>query len=253
MPNLIPQDIREWMRRMEFKTNDLGRRLSSLIPGDIADAVDLDGFTSSGRWRRRSATGTTTALHYPFAGAAGTLEVYWDPAFTQVHQVFYDVSGSIWTRWFDGTTWSGWHPSDRSGLPVLVSTNVVATQSVTSTSLAALPTTVTASLTLPPGLQYVQASVSGLIGGGNTFAPNVSASLKYALTGAISFSPGLNSAGVGGDNEPIANGGGTLSRIHSVTVLVPTLLTITAQAAVHNAGTVPMRDITVQLFVLRRG
>jgi hypothetical protein len=108
VPNLIPQDIREWMRRMEFKTNDLGRRPSSLVPGDIDDAVDLDGFMSSGRWRRQSTTGTTTALHYPFAGAAGTLEVYWDPAFTQVHQVFYDRAGSIWTRWFNGAVWSAW-------------------------------------------------------------------------------------------------------------------------------------------------
>jgi len=108
VPNLIPQDIREWMRRMEFKTNDLTRRLSSLIPGDIADDVDLDDFMSSGRWRRRSTTDTTTVLHYPFDGAAGTLEVYWDPAFTQVHQVFYDITGSIWSRWFDGVVWSAW-------------------------------------------------------------------------------------------------------------------------------------------------
>jgi hypothetical protein len=44
MPNLIPQDIREWMRRVEFKQNDLVRRMSNLIPGDIADGVDLDDF-----------------------------------------------------------------------------------------------------------------------------------------------------------------------------------------------------------------
>lgn len=108
MPNLIPQDIAEWMRRVEFKLSDLTRRPSDLIPGDIADAVDLDGYMSTGRWRRRSTTGTTTALHYPFAGAAGTLEVYWDPEFTQVHQIWYDDSGSIWSRWWDGATWSAW-------------------------------------------------------------------------------------------------------------------------------------------------
>lgn len=108
MPNLIPQDIREWMRRMEFKTNDLARRMSSLIPGDIADAVDLDGYMSTGRWRRPSAVGTTTALNYPFDGASGTLEVYWEPTNAQVHQIWYDRSGSIWSRWWNGATWSAW-------------------------------------------------------------------------------------------------------------------------------------------------
>ena len=108
MPNLIPQDIAEWMRRMEFKANDLTRRMSNLIPGDIADAVDLDGFKSSGRWRRPSVTGTTTALHYPFNGASGTLEVYWEPSNAQVHQIFYDRSGSIWSRWWNAVTWSAW-------------------------------------------------------------------------------------------------------------------------------------------------
>lgn len=108
MPNLIPQDIREWMRRMEFKTNDLNRRMSSLIPGDIADAVDLDDYLTSGRWRRRSVVGTTTALGYPFDGAAGTLEVYQDPSdVNQVHQIWYDRAGSIWSRWYNGT-WGAW-------------------------------------------------------------------------------------------------------------------------------------------------
>lgn len=108
MANLIPQDIREWMRRMEFKVNDLTRRMNPLIPGDIADSVDLDGFMSSGRWRRPSVTGTTTALNYPFDGASGTLEVYWEPTNDQVHQIFYDRSGSIWSRWWNGLTWSAW-------------------------------------------------------------------------------------------------------------------------------------------------
>lgn len=112
MPNLIPQDIREWMRRMEFKVNDLTRRMSNLIPGDIADGVDLDGFKSSGRWRRPSTTSTTTALHYPFNGASGTLEVYWEPTNAQVHQIWYDRSGTIWSRWWNGVTWSAWLAAD---------------------------------------------------------------------------------------------------------------------------------------------
>ena len=121
MPNLIPQDIREWMRRQEFKTNDLTRRMSNLIPGDIADGVDLDGFMSSGRWRRKSNAGTTTGLNYPFAGAAGVLEVYWlpDDASVQVHQIWYDRAGSIWSRWWNGVTWSAWLASG-SSTPVAI-------------------------------------------------------------------------------------------------------------------------------------
>lgn len=108
MPNLIPQDIREWMRRMEFKVNDLTRRMNNLIPGEIADAVDLNGFMSSGRWVRISNIGTTTALHYPFDGAAGILEVYWEPTAAQVHQVFYDRLGTRHQRWWNGVVWSNW-------------------------------------------------------------------------------------------------------------------------------------------------
>lgn len=108
MPNLIPQDIREWMRRMEFKVNDLTRRMNNLIPGQISDGVDLDGFRSSGRWRRASTSGTTTALNYPFNGASGTLEVYWEPTNVQVHQIWYDRSGTIWSRWWNGVTWTAW-------------------------------------------------------------------------------------------------------------------------------------------------
>lgn len=108
MPNLIPQSINEWMRRTEFKLNDLTRRMSDAIPGNIADGVNLNGFMSSGRWRRASAVGTTTALGYPFNGAAGTLEVYWEPTNAQVQQVFYDRSGSRHQRWFNGSTWSAW-------------------------------------------------------------------------------------------------------------------------------------------------
>jgi hypothetical protein len=108
MPNLIPQDIREWMRRIEFKVNDLARRNSNLVPGDIADGVDLDGYMSSGRFRRPSITGTTTALNYPFDGASGTLEVYWEPNNAQVHQIWYDRSGSQHSRWWNGSSWSAW-------------------------------------------------------------------------------------------------------------------------------------------------
>lgn len=252
MANLIPQDIREWMRRMEFKTNDLTRRMSNLIPGDIADGVDLDGFMSSGRWRRPSTIGTTTALHYPFAGASGTLEVYWEPTNDQVQQIWYDRGGSIWSRWWNAVSWSAWEPSDASGLATVATATIAGNQNVTSTTLAALPTTVTTSLTLPAGTSLVLASVSGLIGSTNSFAPSVSASLKYNLTGALTFTPGANAAGVAGLNQPIASGGGTLSRVHSVTLTTPASLTITAIALVHNAGTVVMREITVQLTVLRR-
>ena len=254
MPNLIPQDIREWMRRMEFRINDLTRRMSNLIPGDIADGVDLDGFKSSGRWRRPSTTGTTTALHYPFAGASGTLEVYWEPTNPQVHQIWFDRNGSIWSRWWNNITWSAWVPSDASGLAALASTTVATLQSVTSTTPAVLPTTsVTATLTLPAGTSYVLASVSGLIGSSNSFAPSVSGSLKYNLSGALAFAPGASAAAVAGVNQPIGSGGGTLSRVHAVTLASPASLTITAMANVHNAGTVQMREITVQLMILRRG
>jgi hypothetical protein len=108
VPNLIPKTIEEWMRRMEFKVNDLTRRMSSLIPGDIADGVDLNDFMTTGRWRRPSAVGTTTGLNYPRDGSSGTLEVYWEPTNPQVHQIFYDRSGSRHSRWWNGTTWSAW-------------------------------------------------------------------------------------------------------------------------------------------------
>lgn len=123
MPNLVPQDIREWMRRMEFRITDLTRRVSTLIPGAIADAVDLDDYTSSGRWIRVSNIGTTTALHYPFAGAAGVLEVYWDPSGHQVHQVWYDRSRGIWSRWWNGATWSAWDGGDTGWVTVPTTTN----------------------------------------------------------------------------------------------------------------------------------
>lgn len=252
MPNLIPQDIREWMRRMEFKTNDLTRRVSTLIPGDIADNVDLDGFMSSGRWRRRSTTGTTTALHYPTNSVAGTLEVYHDPQFDQVHQVFI-TREDFWTRWFDGVNWYNWGSASDAGLPTHASTTDSSTQNIASATLADLPSTVTTTLALPPGTFEIDASVSGMWGSGNTFAPSASASLRYHLSGAITFSPGSTTAGVAGVDQPIANGGGTLRRTHTVTVTTTTNLTITAKAIRHvGAANVPLRDVTVQLLVVRR-
>ncbi len=121
MPNLIPQDIGEWMRRVEFKLNDFTRRMSNLIPGDIADAVDLDGFMSSGRWVRQSTSGTTTALHYPLNGVAGVLEVYQSPPSTNVVQMFTDrVSKAVWVRDFNGTSWSAWGANSYAGSIAIV-------------------------------------------------------------------------------------------------------------------------------------
>lgn len=252
MPNLIPQDIREWMRRMEFKTNDLTRRMSNLIPGDIADGVDLDGFMSSGRWRRPSTTGTTTTLHYPFNGASGTLEVYWEPTNAQVQQIWYDRNSSMWQRWWNGTTWSVWLSSSDAALPNISQSTVSALQTIVSGTLAALPTTVTATLVVPPGTHLIQASVSCLVGSGVAFAPSASASVKYQLTGALSFSPASTDAGIAGVNQPIGTGGGTLSRIHQVTVTAATNLTITALGILHQGAGVGVRDVTVQLVALRR-
>jgi hypothetical protein len=251
MPNLIPQDIREWMRRIEFKTNDLTRRMSTLIPGDIADGVDLDGFVSTGRWIRQSTTGTTTALHYPYDGIRGVLEVYWNPDYAIVRQVFFG-GGSVWSRTFD-VTWGAWVPADDPNLPTHASITDASTQNIASATLADLPSTVTATLPIPPGTFEVDASVSGMWGTGNGFAPSASASLRYHLSGAITFSPGSTTAGVAGVDQPIANGGGTLRRTHTVTVTTTTNLTITAKAIRHvGAANVPLRDVIVQLLVVRR-
>lgn len=252
MPNLIPQDIREWMRRQEFKVNDLTRRMSNLIPGEIADGVDLDGFMSSGRWRRPSITGTTTALNYPFAGASGTLEVYWEPTNPQVHQIWYDRSGSVWSRWWNGATWSAWTSTSDSNLPSIAQGNVSGTQTIVSGTLATLPTPVTAVLPVPPGTHLIQAAVSCLVGSGTGFTPASSASVKYHLSGALSFTPASTTAGIGGVTEPIASGGGTLTRVHQVTVTSTTNLTITAMGILHTGAGVTVRDVTVQLVALRR-
>lgn len=253
MPNLIPQDIAEWMRRVEFKVNDLTRRLSSLIPGDIADNVDLDGFKSTGRWRRPSTVGTTTALHYPFTGASGTLEVYWEPTNPQAHQIWYDRNGAIFSRWWNNVSWSAWTSGTGGGLPSPATTNSVGTQSIVAAANAVLPTPVSATLALPPGTFLVLASVSGLIGGNSTFAPSAVASMRYSLSGLLTFAPGTNTAGIGGVNEPIGSGGGTLSQVHVVTAPTGGNLTINAMAVRHaGAVGVTVRDITVQLTALRR-
>lgn len=252
MPNLIPQDIREWMRRMEFKVNDLTRRNSNLVPGEIANSVDLDGFMSSGRWRRPSTTGTTTTLHYPFNGASGTLEVYWEPTNAQVHQIWYDRGGSVWSRWWNGTTWSAWVSTSDSGLPTIASTTVNPAQTVVSTSMAPLPTPATASLTVPPGSHLVRGSVSCLIGGGTTFAPSSVVSIRYWLSGALTFQPSQLEAGLGGVNQPIGSGGGTLSFVHEVTVAAATNLTIEAMGYIHVGAGVTVRGVRVQLAIERR-
>lgn len=252
MPNLIPQDIREWMRRMEFKTNDLTRRMSNLIPGDIADGVDLDGYKSSGRWRRPSTTGTTTTLHYPFNGAAGTLEVYWEPTNPQVHQVWFDRSGSVWTRWWNNIVWSAWASTSDAGLPTFASTSVNPAQTIVSATLVPLPTPATAVLAIPPGSHLVRGSVSCLMGGGTTFTPTSSASVRYWLSGAVTFQPTLLEAGIGGVSEPVASGGGTLSFLHDVTVTTTTNLTIEARGVAHVGAGVVVRGVRVQLAIERR-
>ena len=252
MPNLIPQDMREWMRRIESKTNDLTRRMSNLIPGDIGDAVDLDGFKSSGRWRRPSTTGVTTALNYPFNGASGTLEVFWEPTNAQVQQVWYDRSGGIFTRWWNDIVWSAWQSASDPGLPNIASTTDSSLQSITSGTLATLPSPVSATLSLTAGTYIVQASVSCMVGSGVAFAPSASASLRYWLSGALTFQPNSTTAGVAGVNLPIGTGGGTLTRNHQVVATGSTSLTITAMAICHQGASVGMRDITVQLTAIRR-
>lgn len=252
MPNLIPQDIREWMRRVEFKLNDLTRRPSSLVPGEIADAVNLNDFLSTGRWRRPSIVGTTTALNYPFAGASGTLEVYWEPTNAQVHQIWYDRGGSIWSRWWNGVVWSAWSPSDRSGLPTIAAQTVNPNQTIVSTTMAPLPTPCAATLALPPGTHIVRGSVSCLLGGGTTFSPNSVASVRYWLSGANTFQPTQLEAGIGGVNQPIGSGGGTLSFAHEITVTSTTNLTIEAMGFLHAGAGVIVRGVRVQLVVERR-
>lgn len=252
MPNLIPQSIEEWMRRIEFKTNDLTRRMSTLIPGDIADSVNLDGFMSTGRWRRPSAVGTTTALGYPFNGASGTLEVYWEPTNAQVHQVFVNRGGGFFTRWWNGTTWSAWVGAANDGLPATVTTTVSGSQTI-SGGQADLPTNVAATLVVPAGQIEVLASVSCLGGSDVTFNPTAVGSLRYRLGGQLTFNPGINTAGIGAEQRPIANGGGTLSRVHTVTSASGGNLIITAVAGVNEGtGSVVFRDVTVQLTPLRR-
>jgi len=252
MPNLIPQSINEWMRRMEFKVNDLTRRMSSLIPEDIADAVNLNDFKSTGRWRRPSTVGTTTALNYPINGASGTLEVYWDLNNPQVHQIWYDRGGSVWSRWWNGSVWSAWTSSDDSGLPTIASQTVNPAQNITSTTMAPLPTPCSATLLVPPGAHLIRGSVSCLMGGNTTFSPSGAASVRYWLSGANTFQPSQLEAGIGGLNVPIGSGGGTLSFVHEVSVTTPTNLTIEAMGYKHAGVDVPVRGVRVQLAIERR-
>jgi hypothetical protein len=252
MPNLIPQDMREWMRRMEFKVNDLTRRMSSLIPGDIADGVNLNDYKSTGRWRRPSTVGTTTGLNYPFAGASGTLEVYWEPTNPQVHQIWYDRAGSIWTRWWNNVSWSAWHPSDKSGLPTQVGATVNPTQNIVSGTVSPLPTPVSATLLVPPGSHLIRGSVSALFGSSLAFAPSASATIRYWLSGALTFQPTQLEAAIGGVDQPIGNGGGTLTFVHEVTVATATNLTIEARGYLHAGASVTVRGVRVQLAIERR-
>lgn len=109
MPNLIPQDIGEWMRRVESRITELTRRRNDLVPGIIEDNVDLDGYTSSGAWYRESTTLTTTALNYPANSVAGILRVYRVPPLDSIVQEFIHRSdGRRWTRWYNGATWTAW-------------------------------------------------------------------------------------------------------------------------------------------------
>lgn len=133
------------------------------------------------------------------------------------------------------------------------SAGVSALQSVVSATPAPLTTPVVATLDLLPGSYRVFASVSGLFGSTASFNPASSGHLMYRLTGALSFLPTSNSAGVGGDNAPSSNAGGTFCQVHNVDVEVSDSLTIEA-VAVRNEGSVSLlvRDIQVQLVVLSR-
>lgn len=109
MPNLVPQDMNEWMRRIESRLNDVTRRQNDLVPGVIDTGVDLDGYMTSGAWYRESTNSTTTALHYPANSVAGVLRVYQAPPMTSVVQEFIHRSdGRRWTRWFNEVSWSAW-------------------------------------------------------------------------------------------------------------------------------------------------
>lgn len=109
VPNLVPQDINEWMRRIESRIADLTRRRNDLVPGIIATGVDLDGYRTSGAWYRESTTSTTTTLNYPANSVAGILRVYQAPPGDSVVQEFIHRSdGRRWTRWYNGATWTAW-------------------------------------------------------------------------------------------------------------------------------------------------
>lgn len=254
MPNLIPQDIREWMRRMEFKVNDLTRRMSNVIPGDIADGVSLNDFMSSGRWRRASAVGTTTAQGYPFNGASGTLEVYWDPSNAQVQQIFVNRGGGFFTRWWNGATWSAWSSAESGGLPATLTVDAPTLQNISATTLQPLPTNVTGSIALPAGTFEVLASMSCIVGDGLAYPLNAALSARYWLSGALTYQPSGTTAGIAGLKAPIGSSGGTVSRVHTVTSTGQNL-GIQARAMINNGPNdvqIGIRGIILQLTPLRR-
>jgi hypothetical protein len=59
-------------------------------------------------------------------------------------------------------------------------------------------------------------------------------------------------AGLGGTNEPIGTGGGTLSFLHPVSVTTATNLTIEARGYLHTGTGVVVRGVRVQLAIMRR-
>lgn len=134
------------------------------------------------------------------------------------------------------------------------STTVSTTQTVTAATPAALPSPVTASIDLPRGSFRILASVAGLLGGGVTFNANSTGTLSYALSGAITFTPGNNATGVAGASIPVAAGGGGMSQVHEVTLASPATLTIQAMAERNITGSdiVQVRGVTVQLTVIDR-
>ena len=131
-----------------------------------------------------------------------------------------------------------------------------ASQNVVASSPAVLPNDpVSATLDLRPGRHRILAMVSGLIGSGVTFNPTSVGRLTYRLSGAITYNPPLNGVGVGGENLPISNGGGTSARVHAVTLASAGSVTIDAMGARSQAQDPPdaplvIRDVRVQLIVI---
>lgn len=109
MPNLVPHDMNEWMRRQEMRIQDLVNRRSDLIPVRLKDNTNLNDFHYPGRYIRYPTTGNTTALGYPTNGASGTLDVVRVPGDQRVHQIFFNrVNGNVYQRWYEPTSWGAW-------------------------------------------------------------------------------------------------------------------------------------------------